>query len=268
MLRCPVCRSPLARQGKRYRCVRGHSFDVARSGYVNLLRSGSAHSRGDALAMVRSRRAFLEAGHYRPLLEELKRRVPRSHLAQDGVRSLLDVGCGEGYFTAGLAEAIPGWEVWGIDISRDAVDLAARRHPEVNFAVAAARDLPILDASVDVAVSTFGPHEPGELRRVLRPRGRLLVASPGAAHLVELRRMLYRDVRPPGHQAVEDLRAGWTLIDRAELRYVLKLDLGERGALLAMTPYAWAGSEDSRRAVLDLPTITAHFVITELMPTA
>jgi len=130
--------------------------------------------------MVRRRRAFLETGHYRPLLEELKRRVPPSHLAQHGLRSLLDVGCGEGYFTAGLAEALAGWEVWGIDISRDAVDVAARRHPEVNFAVAAARDLPILDASVDVAVSTFGPHEPGELRRVLRPGGRLLVASPGA----------------------------------------------------------------------------------------
>src|SRR5262249_26690240 len=92
--------------------------------------------------------------------------------------------------------------------------------------------------------------------------------EPRAEHLVELRRMLYRDVRPPGHQAVEDPRAGWTLIDRAELRYVLELDLGDRGALLAMTPYAWAGSEDSRRAVLDLPTITAHFVIMESMSTA
>lgn len=118
MLRCPACPAPLARHGKTYRCEGGHSFDVARSGYVNLFRSTVGRARGDDRDMLRSRRAFLEAGHYLPLMADLTGRVPGSAGIAPSLKAL-DVGCGDGYFTAGLARVAPdGSEVWGMDIRK------------------------------------------------------------------------------------------------------------------------------------------------------
>lgn len=261
MLRCPVCREPLARQDKSYRCARGHSFDVARSGYVNLLPSGSGRLRGDDPQMLRSRRAFLEAGHYEPLLDEIVGRLTVSG-AGAAPRQMVDVGCGEGYFTSGIARAFPGADVWGIDVSRVAVGMAARQHPEARFAVAAARDLPVHDGAADTIVSIFAPRYPAELHRSLMIGGRLITVGPGPMHLMEMRRILYRDVRPPGRGWV-DLGSGWQLLARAELHYELQLSAQARRNLLAMTPYAWTGGFGSWRDAVAVAIVTAHFIIDE-----
>ncbi len=265
MLRCPVCRSPLARQCKSYRCGRGHRFDVARSGYVNLLGTGTARPRGDEPEMLRNRRAFLEAGWYRQLQDAITGRVTSALGPAAPSLRLLDVGCGEGYYTGALASALPaGSEAWGIDISRRAIEMAARRHPEARFAVAAARDLPIEDASVEVLVSIFGPYEPAEFGRVLKGSGRAIIVRPGADHLVEWRRRLYRELRAPGRREVSP-EGGWRSVERFELRYCMALGEQDRERLLAMTPYAWAGGEYSRQAIITAPeAVTAHFLIFEL----
>lgn len=266
MLRCPACPAPLARHGKTYRCERGHSFDVARSGYVNLFRSTVGRARGDDRDMLRSRRAFLEAGHYLPLMADLTGRVPGSAGIAPSLKAL-DVGCGDGYFTAGLARVAPdGSEVWGMDISQAAVDLASRRHPGPGFAVASARDLPVLDRAVDLLVCVFGPHEFNEYRRLLNSSGRLILVRPGADHLVEIRRALYRDLRLPGRSSANLAMSGWELADRSDLRLVLELSADDRRNLLAMTPYVWAGSEESRRVALQESSVTAHFMIEDWRP--
>ena len=265
MLRCPVCRTPLARQRKNYRCDRGHSFDIARSGYVNLLRSGSRRSRGDDARMLRSRRAFLERGFYQPLLSIMAGRT--STRSQGSPLRLLDVGCGEGYFTAGLAQGqVPGSEVWGVDISRLAVDMGARRHPRLGFAVASARDLPILTGAVDFLACIFGPHEPLEYRRVLAAAGLAIIVRPGADHLIELRRMLYRDLQPPGRRDDSDAWEGLRVVERSELRYSMQLREEDRLNLLAMTPYTWSGGKDSQLLALTAAEVTAHFQLVEVGP--
>jgi 23S rRNA (guanine745-N1)-methyltransferase len=262
-----VCRAPLARHGKTYRCERGHSFDVARSKYVNLLRSGVSRTRGDDRNMLRSRRAFLEAGHYLPLLAELTRQVMALAASTQSSLKLLDVGCGEGYFTAGLARAMPsGSEIWGMDISHAAVEMASRQYPKAGFAVASARDLPVLDAAVDRLVCIFGPHEIDEYGRVLKPSGRLILVRPGADHLVEIRRVLYRELRVPGRRDLDLAMGEWRLVHRSDLRLALGLSAEDRRNLMAMTPYGWAGSEESRLVALRIASVTAHFLVEAWRP--
>jgi 23S rRNA (guanine745-N1)-methyltransferase len=219
--------------------------------------------------MLHSRRAFLDAGFYEPLLHEvIARAIAIAGLAAGPTR-LLDVGCGEGYFTGGLARALSARsEIWGLDISRAAVDVAAKRHRESNFAVARARDLPIRDRAVDILICIFGPSQPAEYRRVLNSAGRAIVVGPGRDHLIELRSQLYWEVRPPGRGSSRSFGSEWRSAPRAELRYPMRLTRQDRRHLFAMTPYAWAGVAESRHALFGSATgeITAHFLIFELAP--
>jgi 23S rRNA (guanine745-N1)-methyltransferase len=183
---CPVrdCRQPLERAERRYVCPNAHSFDVARSGYVNLLQPQDRRSKepGDTAAAVAARRTFLDRGHVRPLVDAVVRALPMSP-----GQALLDAGCGEGHHLAAFRSAY-AIEGCGVDISIPAIDLAARRHRELLWIVANAdRLLPFGDASFDAVMSITARMNPDEFRRVLRPDGRLLVVIPGADDLVELR---------------------------------------------------------------------------------
>ena len=145
---CPVCGAALAPQGAAWRCVQGHCFDVARQGYVNLLTVTQKHSRhpGDTREMVAARRAFLDAGWYAPIAKTLADLVRRFC---PETASVLDAGCGEGYYLSQL-----GWvpERWGIDISRDAVRYAAVRDRSAHWLTATAAHLPFAD---DGAAAAF-----------------------------------------------------------------------------------------------------------------
>ena len=170
---CPVCGAALAPQGAAWRCVQGHCFDVARQGYVNLLTVTQKHSRhpGDTREMVAARRAFLDAGWYAPIagaLADLVRRFcPET-------ASVLDAGCGEGYYLSQL-----GWvpERWGIDISRDAVRYAAVRDRSAHWLTATAAHLPFADGGFDCVLSMFALTAGAEFFRVLRPGGIFLIVN-------------------------------------------------------------------------------------------
>ncbi|HLH99503.1 MAG TPA: methyltransferase domain-containing protein [Acidimicrobiales bacterium] len=239
--RCPVCRQPLARLdgGSRWACPAGHSFDVAREGYVNLLVAGQRRSRqpGDSPEMVDARRRFLATGAYDPISAAVA-----AALAEEEADVVLDVGCGEGRHTRALAAPV----VLGVDVSKRAVAVAARAHPGGWYAVASAGDLPLDDGSVDVAVDVFGPLLPAELARVVRPGGRVLVVHPGPGHLEALRALVYADARP--HEVKAPLRGAGDLF--AEVRHdrvtfpLVAGDVGELRDLFAMTPYRWHAPPD------------------------
>jgi 23S rRNA (guanine745-N1)-methyltransferase len=184
---CPVrhCGEPLERRGRSLICPRGHSFDVARSGYVNLLQPRDRRSRrpGDPPEAVEARRRLLDAGYGEPLLRAIREETA----ALGAGAAVLDVGCGEGYYLGSLAQERE-IEAHGADLSTAAIDLAARRYPEGTWIVANAdRFLPWADGSFDLILSIDARLSPSEMRRVLKPEGRLLVAVPGADDLVELR---------------------------------------------------------------------------------
>lgn len=144
---CPLCHQPLAHVNNSFICPQRHQFDVAKEGYVNLLPVQHKRSRdpGDSAEMMQARRAFLDAGHYQPLrdaiVEQLSARLDAS------ATSILDIGCGEGYYTHAFAGALPTATTYGLDVAKVAIKAAARRYPQVTFCVASSHRLPFADAS-------------------------------------------------------------------------------------------------------------------------
>ncbi|MBQ9467496.1 MAG: methyltransferase domain-containing protein [Clostridia bacterium] len=230
VFRCPLCAQALQNDGKRLFCARGHSFDLSREGYVNLLPGrGGAH--GDDRGMIEARRRFLEGGHYLPLRLTLCRRA-----AESAPRALLDAGCGEGWYTEGLANALPETEICAVDVSKDAVRYTAKRlGKRARCAVASVTALPLGDSSVDAVVSVFAPLAAEEFRRVLRSGGVLILAVPGAKHLWQLKEMLYAE--PYENQPAEKDLPGFEFVKEDELHYLRALDRGALSDLFAMTPY-------------------------------
>lgn len=242
---CPLCHDPLLPAGSAWACARRHSFDVAREGYINLLPVQQRKSRapGDNPGMVQARREFLEAGYYRPLRDAIIDEVARLAPA-----ALLDVGCGEGWYTVALADVCA--DVTGIDIARPAIQRAAKRDRRVAWLVGSSAHLPLADASVDLVCSFFSPLPVTEMQRVLRPGGHLLVVAPGSDHLQALRSALFEAVVPHRPEKfVEVLADAFSVVATREIRFPLQLDGHGLQNLLSMTPYAWRATAE-RRATL------------------
>lgn len=251
--RCPHCGEPLLDATGGLVCARGHRFDRAREGYVHLLPAGRHRSRpaGDDEQMVRARRALFDRGHYRPLQDAVAALVSEAR-----PEHVLDAGCGEGSYLA-AATAASGATGWGVDVSKPAIRLAARRHREHHYAVASSFVLPFADDALDVATSVFSPRRFAELFRVLRSGGVVVVASPAPDHLAGLRAIVYDDPRPheekphvsgdgePEPQRRERVRFDLDLTDPTDVLH-----------LLQMTPYWWHARPDQQAAAASRPLRT------------
>lgn len=265
LFRCPVCGAPLEREERVYRCENRHSFDIAKEGYTYLLPPNQKHSAlpGDDKGMAAARRNFLSDGYYESLLNTLCCQI----LSRSGESPvMLDAGCGEGYYTAGiqraLAEAGKAPRMAGTDISKFCLRLAARRCREVEFAVASSYHLPYGDGIADLLLNCFSPLALEEFRRVLKPGGFFLYVVPGAEHLWELKEVLYD--RPYPNEEKETPYEGFSY--RAIVPVEGAITLGSREAiqsLFRMTPYYWktprSGAE--RLAALDRLTSRISFRI-------
>ncbi|MET9290454.1 putative RNA methyltransferase [Streptomyces sp. NPDC003077] len=185
VLSCPLCGERLTLADRALRCPARHAFDVAKQGYVGLLTGNMRAGSADTAAMVQARTDFLEGGHYAPLARTLAE-VASGACPPDG--NVLDAGTGTGYYLAAVLDALPQAAGLGLDVSKFALRRAARAHTR---ACAATWDLwqplPVRTGSVDLVLNVFAPRNGAEFRRVLRPGGALVVATPAAAHLKELR---------------------------------------------------------------------------------
>ncbi|HEX6096601.1 MAG TPA: methyltransferase domain-containing protein [Thermoanaerobaculia bacterium] len=252
-LLCTVrgCRASLAREDKRYVCANHHSFDVARSGYINLLQPQDRRSKnpGDTADAATARRRFYERGD--PLVDAIVRACPVSG-------AMLDVGCGEGSHLEAFRRAY-GIEAWGVDISVPAIELAARTYRECSFVVANAdRFLPFADGSFDAVASITARMHAEEMRRVLRPDGVLLVVIPGAEDLVELREAVQgeRVERDRVERTVAEFAPLFALERTATLQRVARLD---RAAIVEVMSSSYRGlrtRERERLAQLDELDVT------------
>jgi 23S rRNA (guanine745-N1)-methyltransferase len=230
-------------------CPAGHSFDVARQGYVNLLRRGRRRAAGDSAEMVAARAAFLASGAYDRISDHLNQVCARELAGLDpGFGAIaLDAGCGEGFYTRRLAASLDVEAVIaGVDISRPAVAAAARRHPDGYYAVASVFDLPLPPASVDLIVSVFGPVDAQAFARVLRPGGSVVAVHPGPGHLYSLREAVYE--RPEPHEVKDPLRNApdqFAKKGTVVVGYPLRIEEPELARqLLTMTPYRWHAPRD------------------------
>lgn len=251
---CPNCGQPLREEEKTFRCPAGHSFDRAKSGYVNLLTPGSKHSAqpGDDKRMVDARAAFLNEGYYSPLLSSVMELTGR-YVPPWGSAEILDSGCGEGYYTAGVERAMReaglSCRITGVDISKLAVNKAAKRCKRLTLAVASVFHLPVRSESCDLFLNLFAPFCLPEILRVLKPEGKLLLVIPGERHLWELKQAVYDT---PYLNEVKDFGLeGMELLEKKELSWQMEVQKTEDiDHLFQMTPYYYKTSREGYQRLL------------------
>lgn len=223
---CPVCGEPLEQVGGSLLCGSRHTYDVARQGYVNLLPVQQKHSLapGDTPEMLAARRGFLDNGFYAPICRDVIAAISRY---SDKLSAMVDVGCGEGYYTAAFQKEFPAAAVIGADISKAAVKMAASRSKSIDWLVATASHLPVASQSADVITAMFSLVCEEEFARVLREGGIVVEVTAGTNHLIELKSIIYDDVfeqhkcpKPPQgflHEAGCELHTFRMCLDNAQL---------------------------------------------------
>jgi 23S rRNA (guanine745-N1)-methyltransferase len=263
LLRCPVCAAGLSESEGALRCESGHSFDIARQGYVNLVPGA-----GDTVPMVEAREAFLGEGHYRRLSEALAE-------AAAGVSApgaVVDIGAGTGHHLARVLDALPERVGLALDASAPALRRATRAHPRAAAVGADAwRALPLRDGVVAQILSVFAPRNPAEMARVLAPGGVLLAVTPTTRHLHEL-------VGPLGLLSVPDEKADrldsqlashFSLAERRPIEYSMFLTRDEAAQIVRMGPSAWHVDEQEvgeRLALLPDPlTVTTSVTLSRCL---
>jgi SAM-dependent methyltransferase len=270
-LACPVCGAGLVRAAGALRCAAGHSFDIARQGYVSLLPAGSKAA-GDTASMVAARAGFLAAGHYAGLAGDLAGLAAGLAGELPG-GCVADIGAGTGYYLAEVLGRLPGRAGLAVDASRFALRRAARAHPRIGAVAADAwARLPVADGAAALALNVFAPRSGTELARILRPRGVLLVVTPDPDHLAELAgplRLVSVDPRKDERLAA---KLGPYFGMTARHRYRTALTLGHKDieAAVAMGPSAWhadAATAASRVAALpDSLTVTVSVTMSVFRP--
>ena len=263
-LLCPICAAPLRQTDKTFRCDNGHSFDMARQGYVNLLPVQNKRSLnpGDTREQVLSRRAFLEAGFYTPIAQALC----------DAARDLgctgpiLDVGCGEGWYSAQLSAALDA-PLLGLDISKEAVRCAAAKYKNAQWICGSAARLPVADGSVGLVTSLFALTIPEEFKRVLRSDGYYFQVLAQEDHLLSLKSIIYPTLTHKEKNTSPDL-AGFTLVRQIPIRFTFNIEGEQVRNLLSMTPHVYRISKEGaqRLAETDKLTDTASAVLNIYRP--
>jgi 23S rRNA (guanine745-N1)-methyltransferase len=267
--KCPSCSDVLLLNNKVWVCTNGHSYDVAKEGYVNLLLAQHKNSKqpGDNKEMVNGRRAFLDQGFYKPLADSISK-IFNQHLttiADQSEVNFFDAGCGEGYYMSQVSQSCNQADLQikfsGLDISKFAVQKAAKKYPENHFAVASTFQLPLENDSQDAVLQIFAPSSELEIHRVLKPNGIWITVNPAANHLYELKQALYD--KPTEHKVGQVTLREFTLAQQQNLSFVIKLtEPQQRENLLMMTPYYWSATAEKKQNIVDnLHDFTTDFDI-------
>ena len=263
-LRCPICHGAMEKREGSLVCLpsgekqKRHCFDISKRGYVNLDLSHSGG--GDGKELVQARTTFLSTGAYAPISDEINALLLRY---ADHTGLIVDAGCGEGYYTCRMADALPEALVIGLDLSKAAIDHASRvpsQNPAA-FLVGGIFDLPIRDGTATAITNIFAPCAEEEFLRVLRPGGVLILAGAGKDHLMGLKRAVYET--PYENAERSDLPVRMTLLDTVQVKYDFTLsDPSEIQSLFTMTPYYYRTSREDMEKLRALTTLTTEAEVT------
>lgn len=253
LLTCPICTISLVQNDTNLQCSNHHSFDISAEGYVNLLRKKLP---GDAKEMLVARREFLAQGHYQPLSDLINDFICTHLSSSSSPLTILDAGCGEGYYLGRLQHYLLAHDYQtqysGLDISKDAIRMAARRYKQVCFVVANINErLVFVDDAMQVVLNIFAPRNPAEFARVLVPEGLLLLVIPGADHLQQLRATLHLlNIEEDKEQKViAQFSPFFDFVSSSPLSYTLQFDHKDIMQAVMMTPNYWHLAQDVRERV-------------------
>ncbi len=244
---CPVCGEKLTEQEKNAVCPNRHSFDKAKSGYINLLPNNlPAGNHGDNKLMIKARHDFLEKGYYIQLRNKLCETIKKYAVKKAVV---LDAGCGEGWYTKGIFNSLEDAEVLAVDISKDAMKIAAKRESKIKCAAASVFHLPVENESIDVCVSVFSPLCESEFERVIRKGGYFIYVIPNENHLWSLKKAIYDE---PYKNSVKPYEMeNFTFVEKVQVDGMMEMEtLQDRKNLFMMTPYYYKTSQQDSEKLL------------------
>ncbi|MFG1791641.1 putative RNA methyltransferase [Nocardia sp. NPDC049149] len=274
LLACPECALGLEAHDRVLRCGHGHSFDIAKQGYVSLLTGASTKMTGDTAAMLDARAAFQGGGHFAPIAAAITDAVgpggqsPGTERASDTV---LEVGAGTGYYLAGALDAAPATRGIALDVAKPAARRCARAHERAASVLADAwRGLPLREHSVRAVLSVFAPRNPAEVARVLTEDGQFVVATPTDRHLAELVGPLGMvTVDPDKDRRLDTAMSGhFDAVDRVLVEYSMKLGTVDVANVVGMGPSAHhaAAAHPGLAALPEVTEVTASVLISTYRP--
>ena len=259
LLRCPRCGRPFSLTDSSLLCQQGHCYDLSRRGYVNLAPGHDQAAEKYDAALFESRAQVLEAGFYAPVADAVSQQLQDRFGAS--AFTLLDVGCGEGYYTRCLARRFPAARLLGLDISRDAVTLAARQCPGPAWLVADLKRLPVADGTADVVLDVLTPADYAQFAQALSPQGVLIKVVPGVDYLREIRRAVAPYLRSgeeySSQRVLDHLQAHGDVLNHQEIRVAYPLTPALSSAFLRMTPMTFSVPREALEAI-QLEAVTLH----------
>lgn len=280
--KCPACHAGLLSEHNQLRCENKHSYDIAKEGYVNLLLANQKRSKepGDNKAMINARRGFLEQGYYQPLANKLATLIS-THLPVADIAgankaiNLFDAGCGEGYYLNQILQKLQENQQTrtsndtsrikvngsGCDIAKVAIQKAAKKYHQCQFAVASTFHLPVSDNSQHAVVQVFAPASTNEVQRVLHTNGLWLQVNPAPEHLRELKAMIYNTAQPHETKII-NAPSCKTVYDKTLTFGIAFRNNEDKANLLMMTPFYWSASEQAKQHITQtLHNVTCQFHI-------
>ncbi|MBQ0064909.1 MAG: methyltransferase domain-containing protein [Firmicutes bacterium] len=247
MFRCPKCREKLTLVNRSYICPSKHSYDLAKSGYVNLSLK-QKKQKGDNKLMVDARTQFLEKDYY-----DFMRQFVKQKIQEYNIQTLVDAGCGQGYYTKAFAQIVE--KSYAFDLSKEAIHYASKQDKKTQYFVASLFDMPFFDETIDGMTTIFTPIAREEMHRVLKTSGYLIVVGPGENHLVELKEQMYEKVRY--NDTPSELLEGFEMVSRDKIAEVKKVK--DVWALLEMTPYRYNSPRAGLEKVQSLEELDVTF---------
>ncbi|KFZ26135.1 MAG: 23S rRNA (guanine(745)-N(1))-methyltransferase [Candidatus Izimaplasma bacterium HR2] len=248
ILKCPNCGESLIKDtnNKMFSCQNNHCFDIAKQGYINLLMSNQIKGKihGDSSEMLNARKNILFGGYYKSISNLLVRTIKQELKGKKENTSILDLGCGIGYYLKEIKDSLDKTLInyYGIDISKSGIVEACKLDKSINWVVGSTNKLPYLNNSVDILISIFSPITLTECERVLKKDGLLFVISPNQGHLIELKEIIYPNIILKREDRNELDSVSFIKINSSNLKEVISVKNADLKSLLLMTPHYWKSS--------------------------
>ncbi|MEG0313794.1 MAG: methyltransferase domain-containing protein [Erysipelotrichaceae bacterium] len=256
ILRCPKCNEPLILNNKSFICLNKHCYDLSKTNYLNLYK-GNYNNNGDSKEMIKARTSFLNNNYYSVLADKLN-----DIISSIKPLVIVDAACGEGYYTNLMSFNNPLIDMYGVDLSKDAILHGSKANSNVQYIVGSIYDMPFNDNSVDLVFNIFAPTPDIECNRILNSNGYLVIVDPDTYHLQELRDVMYD--KPYNNIVDYKVYPNFELVNHYNIASEIYLnDSKDIQDLLMMTPYYWKSSKDAidRVKALDSLSLTIGFVI-------